>query len=788
MQLPLLFLAGTLFSFLFHYFPFSGFILFILLAVFLASKRKFLLVLSLSIGVFYAFFRYYPAPDMSDIWNKELKVTGRFTREGSGKGPKGNIQTFIVDTAQDEESGEELDWLHDKEIWMPADFAVDYDDGYGLLMETGKDRRRLNPGQTGKGRLYGEILSAEVKGESQYPLFAVFEGQRNSLNRYISGRFSEDPGALIAAMTTGDTSYLSDELRDAFNSTGLVHILSISGTHFGMFSVLLFGLFSFLIKRVPYRYLQRLTICLSPSQAAALLSIPFMIMYLGISGSSIPAVRSFIMISLFLFGLLIARKGFWLNSLLFAAVILVVWDPAVMGDLSFQLSFIAVLFLGFSLEKKDEADEDDGPEEKSEEKPGGKIERVVRYIKEAVVLSVAAILGTAPLAAYYFHYVSLISPLSNLVVVPIVGFVVIPLSLISSFAYIFSGHYIFAPLVSVVSELTIVLVKFYAGMPFADLRVPAFPPILCILFYAGFIPYLASKRNKKMLALPFVPFCVYAIVVMSEGKDLSVTFVDVGQGDSAVMELPDKKTIVIDTGRTGRETAAYLRYLGKRDIDALVLTHSHPDHTGGMEYLMKKFSVKELWDSGRISYPLDRPVNMVHRALARGDVVEAAGYSIAVLHPYKEFYTLSDKSDSEENNSSLVLKVMGKKRSFLFAGDVEEEAEEDMAHLKKWLLSDVLKIPHHGSRISAREDFLREVSPSIAVISVGRDNAFGHPSQEVLDKFEGKNILRTDQDGAVKVIEKGEALIVKTCREFMFQKADNFNTETGNIRKLFTVW
>ena len=302
MQLPLSFLSGVLFASLFHYFPFSSLILFISLAVFLMSKRKFLLILFLAIGGFYAFFRYYPGPDMSDIWNKELKVTGRFTQGGIAQGPERNIETFLVDTAQDEESGEELNWLHDKEIRMPADFSVDYDDEYELLMETGKDRTRLNPGQPGKGRLYGEILSAEEKGESPDSLLAVFERQRNYLNKYISGRFSEDSGAFIAAMTTGDTSQLSDELRDAFNSTGLVHLISISGIHFGMFSVMLFGLFVFLIKRVPYQYLQRLTIWLSPSQAAALLSIPFMIMYLGISGSSIPAVRSFIMISLFLFG------------------------------------------------------------------------------------------------------------------------------------------------------------------------------------------------------------------------------------------------------------------------------------------------------------------------------------------------------------------------------------------------------------------------------------------------------------------------------------------------------
>jgi competence protein ComEC len=780
MQPPFSFLAGVLFFSLYQYFPISSLIVFISITIFLISRRKILLIIFVAVGIFYAFSRYYPEKDMPDHWNKELKVTGRFAQGGNAGADSRNTQTFIVDTALDDESGAEVEELSDKEVRLPVDFTIDYDDSYELLLETGKDRTRLNPGQPVTSRLYGKIISAEDTGESPASLFAVFERQRNLLNGYISGKFSGDSGALIAAMTTGETSYLSDELRDAFNSTGLVHILSISGTHFGMFSVLLFGLFSLLIKRIPYQYLQRLTIWVSPSQAAALLSIPFMIMYLGISGSSIPAVRSFVMISLFLFGLLIARKGFWLNSLLFAAVILVLWDPAVIGDLSFQLSFIAVFFLGFSLEKKDTADKVPEPEEKRG--------RIVRYIKEAFILSAAATLGTAPLAAYYFHYVSLVSPLSNLVVVPLVGFVLIPLSLISSFAYIFSEHYIFASLVSVSSDLTILLVKFFAGMPFAQLRVPAFPPALCILFYAGFILYLASKRNKKILAMPFIPFCVYAIVVMSEKKDLRVTFVDVGQGDSAVMELSDKKTIVVDTGRTGREVAAYLRYLGKKDIDALVLTHSHPDHTGGMEYLMKRFTVKEIWDSGRISYPLDRLVNTVHRTLERGDVFEADGYRITVLHPYKEFYTLSEDSYSEENSSSLVLKIAGERKSFLFAGDIEEEAEEDIAHLKTWLASDVMKVPHHGSRTSAQDDFLREVSPTIAVISAGRDNAFGHPSQEVLDKFEGKNVLRTDQDGAILIVEKGEDLLVKTCREFMFQKAVNFGMERDNIKKLFSIW
>jgi competence protein ComEC len=782
MQLFLSFLSGTLLFYLYNYFPFSCLALFISTTLFLTLWKRGLLVLFVSLGIFYAFCRYSPAPDMSDIWNKELKVTGSFIQGGNTKLSGRDIETYVIDSAWDEESGEYLTDLHDMEIGLPADFDIDYDDRYELLLETEKDRRRLNPEQPSTGRLYGEIISAEDTGRSTAPLFSVFDRQRSSLNRYISGRFSGDSAAFISALTTGDTADLSYEARDAFNATGLAHILSISGTHFGMFSVMLFGLFGFFIKRLPYRHLQRLTIYLSPTQAAALLSIPFMIMYLGISGGSIPAVRSFIMINLFLFGLLIDRKGFWLNSLLFAAVVLTAWAPEVTANLSFQLSFIAVFFIGFALEKKAPDSDSEAPV------PEEKRVRILRYIKNAVALSAAASLGTAPLAAYYFHYVSLVSPLSNLVVVPLVGFVLIPLSLISSFSYIFSGHYIFAPFVSASSDLTITLVKIFAAIPFAELKVPSFPPVLCILFYTGFLLYLASGRNKKMFALPFLPFCAYAILIISEKKELSVTFMDVGQGDSAVIELPDRKTLVIDTGRTGKESAAILNLLGKREIDALVLTHSHPDHTGGMEYLMKKFRVKELWDNGRIIYPPELHINASRRTLERGDIVEGPGYSIAVLHPYKEFYTMSEGSYSEENSSSLVLKVKGGKRSFLLAGDIEEEAEEDISHLKALLSSDVIKIPHHGSRTSAADDFLGEVSPSVAVISVGRDNSFGHPSEDVLQKLEGKRILRTDLDGAVKISEKGEVLHVKTCREFMFQKADDFSKEKGNIKKLFSVW
>jgi competence protein ComEC len=203
---------------------------------------------------------------------------------------------------------------------------------------------------------------------------------------------------------------------------------------------------------------------------------------------------------------------------------------------------------------------------------------------------------------------------------------------------------------------------------------------------------------------------------------------------------------------------------------------------------MNSFTVKEIWDNGRIKYPQSMNIYNRHRALERGDVIERDSYKITVLHPYREFYTLFGTDYDEENDSSLVLKLSGRNSSFLFTGDIQEESETDLSHLKEWLSSDVIKVPHHGSRASAEENFFTAVSPLIAVISAGRDNAYGHPSSEVLERLSGKEIFRTDLDGAVKVYETEDGLAVKTYREFMFEKADGFDKEMNNIRKLFSKW
>jgi competence protein ComEC len=769
------FLAGDALFYLYRFFPLSSILILITSSVYLYFKRKIFLLPLVLIGTLYALLRFTPSGTPEGIWNRVFTVTGTFSPGARITASGKTVRTFTIESAVDPETGKRAEEMTGREADIFQDIAPAPHKRYELLLRTGKDAAKLDPGVWKRDRLYGTVLGLREGVAVRRSLMDELNRRRDELNLFIADRFGGDGGALVSAVTTGEKSSLSDDAREAFAVTGLAHLLSISGTHFGLFSVILFGIFLFLIRRLPYRVLQRLTIYLTPSQAAALLCIPFMLMYLGISGGKVPAVRSFVMISLFLAGLLLGRKGFWLNSLFFAAFVLVLWDPAVLLSLSFQLSFIAVLFIGFTVERKKE-------EGRGEDvAPGGAF-----FLGNSAKLTLAAFLGTAPLAAYHFHLLPVISPLSNLLVAPLIGFILVPLSLFSAFAFMATGIYIFAPVVGALAKMSVALVEQIARIPFAGLKVPSFPPALCIFFYAGFLLYLVLGRRKELLILPFIPFLVYALVSVLGKKTLTVTFLDVGQGDSAVIELPDNKTIVVDAGRTGRETAAFLKYRGKKTIDALVLTHIHPDHTGGFEYLMSRFVVKEVWDNGLIRYP--EVLQAVHRGLERGDKVEAAHYVITVLHPHSGFHTFGGNEYDGENNSSLVLKVSGERSSFLFAGDIEEEAEEDLSHLKRWLKSDVIKVPHHGSTTSADDEFLSLVSPSVSVISVGRDNPFGHPGEEVLEKLAGGKIFRTDRDGAVKIQETDEGLRIKTCRESVLREADSLKRELKNLELLFSSW
>ncbi|MBN2654362.1 MAG: DNA internalization-related competence protein ComEC/Rec2 [Nitrospirae bacterium] len=664
----------------------------------------------------------------------------------------------------------------------------------------------LNPGNSAQqvqARLLGinllksgsEIFAASLK--------CVFSRMKQDLNIRMQEIFSPDTAAFLMSVTTGYRGGFSPDLRDAFSSTGLAHLISISGTHFGLLFFVVFQLFKRILSLLPYKMLALITLYATPSQISALMSMPVMVFYLGLSDMSFPAVRSFIMISFFLFGLLLQRRGLWLNTVLLAAALILLFRPDSLLDLSFQLSFTAVLCIGLAadaIRRRHEAQRNSPASSEQKAWPARIKESSKKFIFSTSIISLAASAGTAPLVAYYFHYTSIISPLANLIITPIAGFIVLPLALFSSFTFLISGAF---PLVQVIESITsfcIWLIRVMAGFSFAELKISAYPMALLLIFYASFagllFMYAAGLRCQRELklrnyailtAVGLLPFIIWSASGSFSENGVKVTFLDAGQADSAVIELPDNRVIVIDTARNGFQAASYLHYRGISRIDALVISHAEADHAGGAGYLASRFEISEIWDNGMIEYS-GSLADINKRSMLRGDFAEAGRYRITALHPHDSFYTFAS-DESGENNDSLVLLLDTGKNRFMFSGDIAQEAVDDLVELQDALSSDVIKVPHHGSRTAADEIFYFYVSPRIAVISAGRNNQYGHPHEETIAQLQSALVYRTDVDGAIQVKEySGGRLEVRSWREHILNPADGISSELANIKRLFAVW
>lgn len=653
----------------------------------------------------------------------------------------------------------------------------------------------------------GYIKQMKIIGREDGLLTRISE-IRQELGRVIDKSLNRGNASFHNAMITGLTGGISREMRDAFSSTGLAHILSISGTHFGLLAFIFFSITKSGIKRLPVNYLTRMTLYITPTQIAVGLTLPVLAMYALLSGLSTPTIRSFIMVFIYMLALLLGRKDQWLNSLSIAATLILLWNPEALFELSFILSFTAVLSLGYVLEKAAKSKED----RSGTIPPASLYQRgdslivgdicilLIDRTKTAAFMTIAAVLGTAPFVVLYFKQFPLISPVTNLIVTPLICFIVLPLGLISSFiALIFNMSSM--PLngfIDTLTNFTLRLINSFTNVPYANVHIhnPSFAIIAG--YFLSLIVLVKSKWRYRFVPLIFFVSIYLVSPFLSENK-LSAAFLDAGQGDSSVVELPDGKVMLVD-GSTmepdmGRMVIApYLWSKGITRVDYMVMSHPHPDHYGGLVYVLDHFDVGEIWFNGMISddagvlFERAAQRKVPYKILKRGDVLEASRYMIYAFHPYDEFYAGSSAEEyTTRNSDSLVLKIESEDASLLFTGDIEHEAEEDILYLGSILKSDIIKVPHHGARTSSSEGFINAVAPEIAVISVGRGNSFGHPHKHTLERYEGARakVFRTDVSGAVTITGHRRSYEIRTYEDSVFKKVETRQDEMRNLRLLF---
>lgn len=590
---------------------------------------------------------------------------------------------------------------------------------------------------------------SDLAGRAQKNIYRVFD-------RYHGQR----EASFLKGVVFGYRGDLTAEVKQAFMDTGTIHILAVSGSNVVVVAMIFYSLVGFF--RVS-------------SRVGTALTLVGLLWYMVITGLSPSVVRATIMAGSILIGTVLGRRGDIYNSLAFAALVMLIWDPLILMDVGFQLSFAAVISIVYFYPKL---------ELLIESLPGKFFRfKLVNSALKLFAVSIAAQLGTIPFTAYFFGRVSLISVLANLVVVPVsglntlLGFATLGATFISGWC-----ASCYAALNDLLVSLLLEFVMWSASVPFAYVETLGIGAIAAITYYAV-VAALFNVHNPRLIVkaicglLLMVNMVVYAEMLNHSENALKVTVIDVGQGDAILLEFPNGRRVMLDTGPTFGQSdvgqkiiAPYLKKCGIRFLDAIVLSHPHDDHIGGCRSLLRDLSV------GSLIVADTAPVTKSYAALlefARGrripiQIVRAgerlqfdASTRIFVLHPG------SALAGGDLNNSSLVLKVCYGTTSMILPGDASLDVEGQLQRSCSFLLaSDVLKVAHHGASTSSGEQFLTSVRPSLAAISVGRMNKFKHPSPVVLTRYRylGIPTTRTDLDGAVVLQSDGSRFRVVPWR------------------------
>jgi competence protein ComEC len=550
--------------------------------------------------------------------------------------------------------------------------------------------------------------------------------------------------ALLLAMVLGDRSELGDETSEAFRAAGTYHVLAISGAQVALLAAVLVAL------------LRRMRLPPDPVAAAVCLALAF---YAELVGGDVPVVRAAVMATVLLLGRALSLDADAANLLGLAAGLLLVLRPSAIGDVGFQLSFGATLAIVRLTPPLLQG-----------------VRPLPLRVDLALAGSLSAQLALAPLLAVHFQRLAPAALFLNLAAVPLSGAVLLAgLAVLAAAAVAPFAAPLLGDLAWICAHALLRSADPVRWLPGLDVRVPP-PPLWATGAMACGLVALA-REGRRRAALPLaigVAGLLWGTTVAADGR-LHVSVLDVGQGDGIVVTSPAGRVRVVDAGPAfeggidaGEAVVGpYLRVQGVRRIDRVLVTHAHPDHAGGVPFLLRSFAVAELWEgpapandgSYRRLAAAARSAGVPRRTVLRGLRETWDGVEVEVLWPRR-----APRAPLRvRNDDSVVVRLRFGDTTLFLSGDIEAAAEGAL----DGPASTVLKVPHHGSRSSSSAAFLAAVGPRLAVLSAGFRNRHGHPHPQVVERFRlrGVELLRTDVDGTITLTSDGHRLWASTYRD-----------------------
>ena len=581
-----------------------------------------------------------------------------------------------------------------------------------------------------------------ITGQKKTPILCHIYDFKKKIQTVYDTVLPTEKSAILKAMVTGDKDDIDNITRELYAQAGITHILAISGLHISIISLFLYA---FLEKFLKWN-----------KRNCSLIVLLCLVFYLFFAGFSASAVRAVIMISVMLIGNVFYYEGDSFNNIAIAALCILLVQPLYLWDIGFELSFIIAtgILLGSNILKTS---------------------NLPSFIKNTFGFSLLASVVSFPIMAYHFYYVSLIGILVNIVVIPLVGFL-LGMGMIVGIVGLFSIN-----IATFLSGVIYYILSFYEKVCIVANLVPYGYPLwgrpllltvlLCYFLLLMVYFYKQKKRYYKFaIALTEILLLVTVFGNQYLFKKNKVSFLDVGQGDSIVIQTYDKHTYIVDTGgrfqtALGSNTGVYtvLPYLeeeGVSKIDGLFITHMDADHCFGAIELMDNIKIDKIYIS---NYDFERTAlyetffknaqknKIPIFTIGAGDSAKLGNtMQLDVLYPYSKMMFF----EKDDNHGSLVLRLVSGETSILLTGDIGTIDETILLQQGVDIKSNILKAAHHGSKYSSTEKFLQAVQPEIAILSYGANNFYGHPHPETIERLQNKNVIlyETAKQGTITVV------------------------------------